>query len=262
MEPEFDPVDGPETGDADFAAAALAPADGASLWDAESPSWGIWGVPESVAGVFPAGLDGCDAIELGCGPAHVSAWMTRRGARVVATDPSARRTAEIYRMQARRALPFRVICASGDEVPLPDGGFDFAVSEYGACLRSNPYRFVPEAWRLLRPGGRLSLLTRSWVMVLCSPERGVEPVGERLVRPGFGVQRLQWPRDLEAEFHLSHSDWIRLFRSCGFEIEDLVELRAPKGARQRVSQVTADWARRWPSEEIWKVRKRAGAQRR
>ena len=47
---------------------------------------------------------------------------------------------------------------------------------------------------------------------------------------------------------------LRLLRSCGFTVEDLIEFQAPEPAQRDYSEVSADWARRWPSEEIWKAR--------
>ena len=41
----------------------------------------------------------------------------------------------------------------------------------------------------------------------------------------------------------------------GFVVEDLIEVQAPPGAHGRYEFVGADWARRWPSEEVWKARK-------
>jgi hypothetical protein len=58
------------------------------------------------------------------------------------------------------------------------------------------------------------------------------------------------------EFHLGYGDWIRLLRANDFEVLDLVELRPPPDATTDYGFVTADWARRWPSEEVWKARRR------
>jgi len=58
------------------------------------------------------------------------------------------------------------------------------------------------------------------------------------------------------EFHLGHGDWIRLLRANGFEITDLIELRPPDGATSTYPWVTAEWARSWPSEEVWRARRR------
>jgi hypothetical protein len=133
------------------------------------------------------------------------------------------------------------------------------VSEWGASLWAVPELWVAEAARLLRPGGRLAFLTNSPLAVLCSPDEGT--VEERLVRPQFGMYRIEWPDSEGVEYHLSHGDWIRVLRTAGFEIEALHELEALPEAKTHVyyDWVTADWARKWPAEEIWVARKRATA---
>jgi SAM-dependent methyltransferase len=207
--------------------------------------------------MLPDDLAGKDAIELGCGTAYVSAWMARRGARVVGIDNSEAQLATARRLQREHGVEFPLIHGNAETVPYPDASFDFAISEYGACLWADPYRWVPEASRLLRPGGRLVFLLNSCLMTLCMPDEGGVAATNQLVRPLFGLHRQEWPGDPGVEFHLSHGDWLRLLRRSGFEIEDLVEVRAPEDATTRYPFVTLDWARAWPCEEVWKVRKRA-----
>ena len=45
-----------------------------------------------------------------------------------------------------------------EAVPYPDASFDLAFSEYGAAIWCDPERWIPEAHRLLRPGGTLLFL--------------------------------------------------------------------------------------------------------
>jgi SAM-dependent methyltransferase len=225
-------------------------------WTEDPPSWGIWSVPESQVGMFPE-LAGRDAIELGCGTAYVSAWMARRGARVVAIDNSEAQLATARRLQLEHGLDFALLHGNAETVPYPDASFDFAVSEYGACLWADPYRWVPEAARLLRPGGQLRFLVNSALMMLCMPAEDGVAATDRLLRPAFGMYRVEWPGDPGVEFHLSHGDWIRLLRGAGFDIEDLVDLRPSENATTGYPFVTLEWARQWPCEEVWKVRKRA-----
>ena len=40
----------------------------------------------------------------------------------------------------------------------PTRSFDLAISEYGAAIWADPYKWIPEAARLLRPGGQLIFL--------------------------------------------------------------------------------------------------------
>jgi SAM-dependent methyltransferase len=225
-------------------------------WARDTPTWGIWGVPESEVGLIPDDVAGKDVIELGCGTAYISAWLTRRRARVVGIDNSEAQLATARRLQQAYGLDFPLVHGNAETVPYPDASFDFAISEYGACLWADPYRWVPEAARVLRPGGRLRFLVNSFLMALCTPAEDGVAATERLLRPAFGMHRVEWAGDQGVEFHLSHGDWIRLLRRSGFEIEDLVELRPAEGATTRYPFVTLEWARQWPCEEVWKARKR------
>jgi SAM-dependent methyltransferase len=231
-------------------------ASGERGWAEAMPTWGIWSVPESQVGMLPDDLAGKDAIELGCGTAYVSAWLARRGAHVVGIDNSEAQLATARRLQREYGLDFPLLHGNAEAVPYADASFDLAISEYGACLWADPQRWVPEAARLLRPGGRLVFLVNSFLMMLCMPAEDDVAATDRLLRPAFGMYRVEWPGDLGVEFHLSHSDWIRLLRASGFEIEDLVELRPAADATTRYPFVTLEWARQWPCEEVWKARKR------
>jgi SAM-dependent methyltransferase len=230
---------------------------GRRAW-AREPQWGVFGIPEDQVGVLPDDVAGMDTVELGCGTAYVSAWLARRGARPVAVDPTPGQLAIAAACQAEFGLSFPLIEAAGEAVPLPDASFDLAISEYGAAIWADPYRWIPEAARLLRPGGQLIFLGNSSLVMLCVPDLDGEAATEQLRRPQFGMHRFEWPDDPTVEFHLSHGDMIRLLRASGFEIEDLLELQPPPDAVNSpvYDFVTVDWARRWPAEEVWKARRR------
>jgi SAM-dependent methyltransferase len=232
--------------------------DGAALrlWAQEEMDWGVFNVPESELGVL-GDVAGLDVVELGCGTAYVSARLARQGARPVGVDPTPAQLATARRMMAETGIEFPLVEAPGESVPLPDASFDLAVSEYGASLWADPARWVPEAARLLRPGGRLVFLTNSVLVYLCAPDVGV--VGESLLRDQFGMYRIQWPDSDGIEFHLPHGEWIALLRTHGFAIKALHELRAPEDAEDPgyYDFVTAEWGRRWPAEELWVARKAA-----
>ncbi len=227
---------------------------GRRAWGRDEPSWGIWSVPERDLRVVPE-VDGKDVIELGCGTAYWSAWLARRGARVVGIDNSPRQLETAAALQREHGLSFPLMHGNAEQVPLPDASFDLALSEYGASIWCDPYRWIPEAVRLLRPGGHLIFLKNGTLFNLCAPD-SEDPAADRLVRDYFGLHRLEWSDDQSVEFTLPIGEWIRLFRANGLEILDLVEVQAPEGDTSRHKYVTYEWARRWPSEEIWRLRKK------
>jgi hypothetical protein len=120
---------------------------------------------------------------------------------------------------------------------------------------ADPAKWVPEAARLLRAGGRPAFDERVPAHA-CMQDDDAAAATDRLQRPAFGMYRLEWTNDDSVQFNLPHGDWVRVLRWSGFEVEDLVELRPPPDATTTYPFVTLDWARQWPSEEVWKARKR------
>jgi SAM-dependent methyltransferase len=195
-------------------------------------------------------------VELGCGTAYVSAWLARRGARPVGIDLTEAQLDTARAMQVRFGPRFPLVHGDAEVLPFGDASFDLAISEYGASLWCDPYRWIPEAARVLRPGGELTFLTNGTIAILAVPETDDEgPADERLKRDYFGLHRMDWPDEDSVEFHLGYGDWIRVLRANGLEILDMIEVRPPEGATTRYPWVTGEWARRWPVEEIWKARK-------
>jgi SAM-dependent methyltransferase len=220
--------------------------------DAER-TWGIWALPEREVRVL-GDVAGLDVVELGCGGAYWSAWLARHGARPVGVDVSPGQLANAREFQRELGPVFPLVRADAASVPLRDRCADLVLSEYGACLWVDPARWVPEAARVLRPGGRLVFLTNSPLLLVCFPQ-DAPAAGTTLVRDYFDLGRDE-NTDGSVEHHLPHGEWIRLLRRHGFVVEDLIEIRAPAHAgANRFGFVTAEWARRWPSEEIWKARK-------
>lgn len=232
--------------------------DGKLKWSQEEPNWGIWSVPEAELGVLPADaeIDGKDTIELGCGTGYVSAWLARRGARPVGIDNSEAQLATARELQAEHGIEFPLLHGNAEQTGLPDASFDLAISEYGASIWCDPHAWIPEAARLLRPGGELIFLVNSVLVILCDADEGEEvPVGDRLVRPQFGLRRLEWAEDDSVEFHLPQGEMIDLLGANGLQVERLIEVRPPEGATTRYPFVTVEWARKWPCEEVWRARR-------
>lgn len=230
---------------------------GELAWASDQPYWGIWRIPERDVCLLPADMSALAAIELGCGTAYVSAWMCRRGARVVAVDPTSSQLKTARRLKKEYRLDFDIEQGFAESVPYPDESFDFAISEYGAALWADPYLWIPEAARLLKCGGRLVFLTTSALAVMCEQECEADgPIGTELQRPYFGMHKSNWPDcPGETEFHLTHGDWIALLGDNGFSVERLLELQAPPNAQSDFAWANPEWAKQWPSEEVWIARK-------
>ncbi len=227
-------------------------------WAQEEITWGRWNTPESEIKFLPD-LRGLEVIELGCGTAYFGAWLKKHGARrVVGVDITPAQLDTARAMNEEFGLGLEFLKANAEAVPLPDESFDLAFSEYGASLWCDPDRWIPEAARLLRPGGDLVFMRSTDLEMVCSADN--ERIGRQLVRPLKGMHRLDWTDDevgASTDFHVSHSELFQILRRAGFDVLDFRELYAAEDAVDHpyYQYVTAEWARQWPSEEIWRARK-------
>jgi SAM-dependent methyltransferase len=195
-------------------------------------------------------------LEAGCGTAYVSAWIARLGGHPMGLDPTPEQLGTARTLQDEFDLHFPLVRAAAENLPFPDGSFDAVVSEYGAAIWADPYQWIPESARVLRPGGELMFLGNADLLMLCVNElEDDDPADEILKRDYFGMYRFEWPDEDSVEFHLNHGDMIRLLRANGFEILDLVELRPGDKDTTPYPFVTNEWAQKWPTEEVWKARK-------
>lgn len=107
--------------------------------------------PEAVAWLVPE--DARTVVDLGAGTGKLTRALRAPGREVVAVEPSAG-----MREQFSRVLPeIRMLEGTGESIPLPDTSVDALV-----CAQAwhwvDPERAIPEAARVLRPGGRLGLV--------------------------------------------------------------------------------------------------------
>ena len=132
-------------------------------------------------------------------------------------------------MMAETGIEFPLVEADAGATGLPDASFDLVVSEYGASIWVDPYRWIPEAARLLRPAAGSCSSRNSTLVILCSDDDG-RCVERARQRPQFGHAPLRVAGRDGVEFHLPHGEWIDLLRANGFEIERLIEIQAPADA--------------------------------
>jgi SAM-dependent methyltransferase len=217
------------------------------------PRWGMWQIPESELQVL-GDVAGQDVLELGCGAAQWGILLAQSGARMVGLDNSARQLEHAREAMAAAGVEFPLVHSAAESMQFPDESFDVVFCDHGAMSFADPLRVVPQVARVLRPGGLFAFSHTAPFAWVCWDEAG-DRVGERLELEYFGMHRYA-ETDGSVGFNLPYGEWVRLFRQNGFSVEALIEIQPPDGAESTYqgAEDTA-WARRWPMEEIWKVRK-------
>jgi len=213
-------------------------------------AWGVWSIPESELRVLGTVRDKA-VLELGCGAAQWSIALRQLGARCVGLDNSQRQLEYAREAMRRAGVDFPLVHASAEDVPLPSASFDIVFCDHGAMSFTDPYESVPEAARLLKSGGLFAFNAETPLHFICFDEAN-DRISTELRSPYFENRIADDGKSVS--FSLPYGEWIRLFRSCGFAIEDLIELRPPEAGESTYRDwVSKDWARRWPAEQIWRL---------
>jgi ubiquinone/menaquinone biosynthesis C-methylase UbiE len=240
-------------------------------WEADSPEyqarnasqldrwngvfWGTWAIPEDEIHALGEIAD-LRTLELGCGAAQFGINLVKRGADVIGLDFSANQLAAARANVADTGVRFPMVRASAEELPFDDASFDLVVCDHGATSFTDPHVTIPECARVLRLGGVLAFdIATPWVAVTWPDDDS--PPDRTLHRPYFELGRSESDDDLPSvEWYVGYGEWIRLFRGAGLLIEDLIELRPTLDATTTYTNyATVEWARDFPGEHIWKVRK-------
>ncbi len=195
--------------------------------------WCPEGLDEADAGLL-GDVAGRDVLEVGCGAAQCSRWLSARGARAVGIDLSAGMLAQARGLSRRTGAPrvAGLVQADARRLPFADGSFDLACSAYGAVpFVADPERIMTEVARVLRPGGR-------WVFAASHPVRWAfpddpGPAGLTATRSYFDrtpyVEEDEQGRVSYVEHHRTLGDRVRDVVAAGLVVEDLVEPQWPEG---------------------------------
>ncbi len=221
--------------------------------------WGTWDIADDELHALGE-VQGLDVLEYGCGGCQSGIRVAKRGARVTGLDFSLAQLLHGRTKMTETGVRFPVVQADGEGIPFRDESFDLVFCDHGVMGFADPYRTVPEVARVLRPGGRFAFNgTTPWIWVAWGEED--LPPAREMRRDYFGLRSadVDDPDWRTTEFQLTYGDWIRLFGASGLVVEDLIELRpSPDATTTYPDYSSLEWARAFPSEHIWKVRKALG----
>ena len=218
--------------------------------------WGTWDIPEDDVHAL-GDVDGLDALELGCGAGQFGIKVAMRGASVIGLDFSANQLSAAAESFGVSGVRFPLVRASAEEIPFADGSFDLIFCDHGATSFTDPRVTIPECARVLRAGGMMVFNTATPFISACWGDDDELP-GRELRRSYFdsGRRVLEEETGPFVEWRTTYGEWIHVFRASGFLIDDLIELRPPADAQTTYTDYASlEWARDFPAEHIWKVRK-------
>lgn len=200
--------------------------------------WCPEGLRERDAGLLGA-VRGARILEVGCGSAPCSRWLTEQGARVVGLDLSAGMLRHATAAAAATGIGVPLVQAGAERLPFADMSFDAACSAFGAVpFVADSAAAMAEVARVLRPGGR-------WVFAVNHPVRWIfpddpGPAGLTVVQSYFDrapyVEVDGTGRPTYVEHHRTIGDRVREIAGAGLVLTDLVEPEWPEGHQREWGQ--------------------------
>ena len=141
-------------------------------WDVLA--WGVSNLPEDEIQAL-GDVSDQRALELGCGACQFGIKVAMRGANVTGLDFSANQLGAAGPNFEETGIRFPLVRGSAEELPFADASFDLLFCDHGAMTFADPHMTVPEASRVLRPGGRLVFNMSTPIIWMCWPPEGSHP---------------------------------------------------------------------------------------
>ena len=202
----------------------------AAQYAANRPSYppALFDAIEDLAG---RSLTGARVADVGAGTGIATALLHARGADVIAVEPGDGMAAQFR--HTNPGLP--IVQGTGDDLPLADDSLDL-LTYAQAWHWTDTARSVPEALRVLRPGGALALwwntdahdvpwiidasrrIARHFAVNVSAERRNIDP---RLADPSgrldFAHRTVRWSRRVPVDTHLANIGSHSIFLVAGEE---------------------------------------------
>ncbi len=181
---------------------------------------------------FLGAVRGRTVLEIGCGAAQCSRWLTDRGAYAVGLDVSWRQLQHSRRIDAEHGTAVPVVCGSGAGLPFADRTFDTVFSAFGALqFVADAAALTRDVARVLRPGGRFAFSithpTR-WMFHDDPGEDGLVVVQSYFDRTPYVEVDDADGSTRYVEHHRTLGDWVEVLSDAGFALRRLVEPTWPE----------------------------------
>jgi len=193
--------------------------------------WCPEGLREADAGLLGE-VAGRRVLEVGCGAASCTRWLTGRGAYAVGVDLSSGMLAQARLASDRSGLTPPLALADAESLPFRTDSFDLACSAFGAVpFVADSALVMREVARVLRPGGRWVFAVTHpmrWVFLDDPGEPGLVAVHSYFDRTPY-VERDERGVPSYVEHHRTLGDRVRELVAAGLVLRDLVEPEWPDG---------------------------------
>jgi SAM-dependent methyltransferase len=193
--------------------------------------WCPEGLREADVGLLGE-VAGRRVLEVGCGAASCTRWLTGRGAYAVGVDLSSGMLAQARLASNRCGVTSPLLLADAEALPFRADSFDLACSAFGAVpFVADSALVMREVARVLRPGGRWVFAVTHpmrWVFLDDPGESGLVAVHSYFDRTPY-VERDEQGVPSYVEHHRTLGDRVRELVAAGLALHDLVEPEWPDG---------------------------------
>lgn len=213
--------------------------------------WGMFSIPDEQLGAL-GNVAGKRVLELGCGAGQWSHALAEGGSSVVALDLSGEQLHAARTAMGDRRYP--LVQGAAEQLPFAGDSFEVVFCDHGGLSWAPPAVAIPEAARVLRPGGQLIFNTSSPWLDVCYDD-AADAVTSQVRQRYFTLERRD-EGDGAASYQLTYGGWIRTLRQAGLIVDDLIEPRPDRGQLSSYLELDPpDWAHHWPAEMLWVTHK-------